>query len=147
MKDSKFKGLNHPIANGETVASTGQAIAQGYKPDITVYDQNGSLRYILESEQKTDRKAFLGDLIKAEMHAENISARPELIIVMQVSSNTTAQQIANHIRPYAQWLAAKNGGALNLSSIQVVSDSEYESAILAGETLGSVQFKRRGHIV
>jgi hypothetical protein len=41
VKDSKFKELNHPIADGYVVTSSGQAVAQGYKPDITVSDQNG----------------------------------------------------------------------------------------------------------
>lgn len=147
MKDSEFKGLNHPMAHGETVTSSGQTVSPGYKPDITISDQNGLLKYILESEQKADRKAFLGSLLKAEMYAESIPAWPELIIVMQVFSNATTKQIADHIRPYSQWLAMKNGGSLNLSSIQVVSDVEYEAAISAGETLGSAQFKCRGHVV
>ncbi|WP_445360196.1 hypothetical protein ACJJIL_16140 [Microbulbifer sp. EKSA005] len=147
MKDNVFKGLNHPIASGETIATTGQAVTPGYKPDITINDAGGSLKYILESEQKTDRKAFLGDLMKAEMYSENISASPELIIVMQVFSNTTTEQIADHIRPYANWLASKNGGSLSLSAIQVVSDQEYAAAILAGEILGSRQFKARGHVI
>lgn len=146
MKDSDFKALNHPVGNG-VVASAGTTVSTGYKPDITIRDVNGNLIYILESEQKTDRKAFLGDLLKAEMYSEQQDASPQLVIVMQPFGNTTTQQIADHIRPYAQWLAQKNGGNLNLSGIYVLSDAEYLAAIAAGELLESPAFMRRGHVV
>jgi hypothetical protein len=146
MKDKDFKALNHPIGPN-IIASTGSAVSQGYKPDVTVRDATGVLTFILESEQKTDRKAFLGDLMKAEMFAEEQNARPELIIVMQPFGNTTTAQISGHIQPYKQWLALKNGGALNLSAIRILSDVEYQHAIEAGETLGSPALKMRGHIV
>lgn len=147
MKDSIFKGLRHPVSNGESVETRGIAVADGYKPDITVTDDSNSVVYILESEQKTDRKAFLGDVIKAEMYAEQNKIRPKLIIVMREFKNTTTQQIAEHLKPYAVWLEQKNEGTLNLSGIQVLSDSEYEEAISARETMGSAEFKDRGHIV
>lgn len=146
MKDSEFKNLEHPIGD-LIIASRGERVSPGYKPDVTVRDHTGRLRFILESEQKTDRKAFLGDLLKAEMFSEDQDANPELIIVMQTFRNTTTLQIAEHIRPYKQWLARKNGGAIKLSEIHVLSDSEYLDAIRAGEPLGSMPFKRRGHIV
>lgn len=60
MKDAEFKALNHPVGNN-IIVTRGTAVAAGYKPDITITDTNGQLRYILESEQKKDRKAFLGD--------------------------------------------------------------------------------------
>src|SRR3546814_8492579 len=63
---------------------------------ISVRDASGALAFILEAEQKTYRKAFLGDLIKAEMYAEQEGANPTLLIVMQPQPNTTTEQIANH---------------------------------------------------
>lgn len=146
MKDAAFKALNHPIG-ANVVGSTGSAVAPGYKPDVTVKDSQGAIRFILESEQKTDRKAFLGDLLKAEMYSEQQKATPELIVVMQQFGNTTTKQIADHIRPYKHWLAQKNGGALSLSAIHVLSDAEYLQAIAAGDLLGSKAFKIRGHVV
>jgi hypothetical protein len=146
VKDSDFKALHHPIG-AHIIASSGSAVSTGYKPDITVKDTEGILKFILESEQKTDRKAFLGDLLKAEMYSEQQKANPELIIVMQIFGNTTTKQIADHLRPYKQWLAMKKGGSLNLSAIHVLSDKEYEDAIAAGELLGSSAFKSRGHAV
>lgn len=146
MKDAEFKALNHPAGNN-IIVTRGTAVAAGYKPDITITDTNGQLKYILESEQKTDRKAFLGDLLKAEMHAEQHSASPELVIVMQQFSNTTTKQIADHMSPYKQWLAQKNGGKLNISAIHVLSDVDYLQAIAAGENIGSQAFKKRGHLV
>ncbi len=146
MKDSDFKALPHPIGT-HIIASSGSAVSTGYKPDITVKDTDGNLKFILESEQKTDRKAFLGDLVKAEMYSEQHKANPELIIVMQILGNTTTKHIADHLRPYKQWLAMKKGGSLNLSAIHVLSDKEYEAAIAAGELIGSLTFKSRGYPV
>jgi hypothetical protein len=146
MKDADFKALNHPIG-ANVIASSGSAVSTGYKPDITVKDAQGVLRFILESEQKTDRKVFLGDLLKAEMHAEQQKASPALIIVMQIFENTTTKQIADHLRPYKQWLALKKGGALNLSAVHVLSDVEYQAAVAAVELLGSPAFNSRGHVV
>lgn len=120
---------------------------QGYKSDITVTDANGTLKFILESEQKTDRKAFLGGFLKAEVYAEETNSTPELIIVMQVFPNTTTNQIADHLRPYKEWLSGKQGGNLNISAIHVLSDSEYVDAIQSGDLLGTVKFRSRGHAV
>jgi hypothetical protein len=146
MKDSQFKALAHRIG-ANVVASRGSAVSSGYKPDVTVSDTSGNLKFILESEQKTDRKAFLGALLKAEMYAEQQKARPELIIVMQVFKNTSTKQIAAHLRPYKDWLASKKGGVLNLSAIHVLSDDDYEAAIAAIEDIGSEPFKLRGYVV
>lgn len=150
MKDAKFKACkHHQVGKGNKIASKGGEVSKryGYKPDVTVKDAKGNLLYILECEQKTDRKAFLGDLIKAECHAEHKKQNPELIIVMKVFNNTTTQQIAAHLCPYIKWLKSKGGGQLSLSAVQVLSDKEYKKSILAGETLGSAAFKKRGHYI
>jgi len=146
MKDDDFKNLAHRVGVN-VIASRGSTVSTGYKPDATVRNSEGKLMFILESEQKTDRKAFLGDLIKAEMYSEQQNANPELIIIMQPFGNTTTQQITDHIRPYKNWLAQKKGGALSISSVQVLSDADYVEAIQAGEELGSLAFRRRGYIV
>jgi hypothetical protein len=146
MKDAQFKALAHLIGT-HVVSTRGAAVSLGYKPDVTVRDSSGVLKFILESEQKTDRKAYLGALLKAEMYAEQQKARPELIVVMQIFKNTSTKQIADHLRPYKIWLESKKGGALNLSAIHVLSDAEYVSAIAAVEIIGSAAFRLRGHAV
>lgn len=146
MLDAEFKALNHPVGD-LLIASRGTAVATGYKPDVTVRDTEGMLRFILESEQKTDRKAFLGALIKAEMYAEEQHASPELVIVMQPANNTTTNQIANHLRPYKEWLARIKGGSLSLMAIHVMSDVDYRLAASSGDVIGSAAFKLRGHVL
>ena len=148
MKDATFKACEHQFGKDNNIASIGEEVSEGYKPDVTVKDAKGNLLYILECEQKTDRKAFLGDFIKAEFHAEHKQQHPRLIIVMQELNNTTTtQQIAAHLRPYIKWLKQKGGGQLSLSAVQVLSDEEYEQSISDGETLGSEAFKQRGHYI
>ena len=159
MQDKIFKGLQHQVGKGNKIASTGKDVskrykpdvtvedAKGYKPDITVEDAKGNLLYILECEQKTDRKAFLGDFIKAEHHAEHNKQNPELIIVMREEGNTTTKQIFEHLRPYIKWLKSKGDGQHGLSAVQVLSDKDYKQSILDEETLGSEAFKKLGHII
>lgn len=148
MKDKTFKDCtHHQVGKGNKIASRGKVVSKGYKPDVTVADAKGNLLYILECEQKTDRKAFLGAFIKAERHAEHKKQNPELIIVMQEFNNTTTKQIFKHLRPYIKWLKSKKGGKLSLSAVQVLSDEEYVQSISARETLGSKAFKKRGHIL
>lgn len=148
MKNATFKACKHQVGKGNKIASRGKAVSKGYKPDVTVEDVvAGKLQYILECEQKTDRKAFLGDFIKAEFHAEHKKQHPRLIIVMREEGNTTTKQIFNHLRPYIEWLKLKKGGQLSLSAVQVLSDKEYEESISAGKTLGSAAFKKRGHYI
>ena len=143
MKDAAFKSLCHLIAPNR-IASRGEMVGPGYKPDITVDDGGSSLLYILESEQKTDRKAFLGDLIKAEFHAERTRSRPTLVIVMEERSNTTVRQITDHLRPYVHWLRDLKGGALCLNRVHVLADRDYLASIDCGDALGSPAFWHRG---
>ena len=147
MQDATFKACKHQVGKGNVIATRGKAVSKGYKPDVTVEDAEGNLLYILECEQKTDRKAFLGDFIKAEFHAEDKKQHPRLIIVMREEGNTTTKQIFNHLLPYIEWLKSKGGGQLSLSAVQVLSDKKYEQSILAHETLGSEAFKKRGHYI
>lgn len=146
MDDKKFKALPHPVGNNR-IASRGEAVSSGYHPDITVRNTENRLIFIIECEQKTDRKAFLGALIKAELYSEQECVNPILVIVMQPKPNTTTLQIANHLRPYISWLAAKQGGKMNLELIHILSDIEYEIAIMEGEQISSVAFRRRGHVL
>ncbi len=142
MKDDAFKGLRHCLGSHHIV-SRGNEVTKGYKPDITVASSDNQLSFIIECEQKTDRKAFLGNLVKAEKHAEDCGAHPVLIIVMQEFYNTTVQQIAGNLTPYAVWLARLKGGKLNLADILLISDQEYQRSVEANELLGSQSFLLR----
>lgn len=146
MNDSEFKALQHCVGT-HRIVSRGTQVANGYKPDLTVCDTNDQLVFIVECEQKTDRKAFLGDLVKAEKYAEDCRAHPILVIVMRPVENTTVQQIADHLYPYAAWIARLKGGSLNLTDILVVSDEEYQRSVNATEPLGSQQFRARAKLV
>jgi hypothetical protein len=143
MKDSEFKKLPHVVGQGQ-IDTRGSAVHKGYKPDVTVVDGNNNLTFILESERKTDRKAFLGDVVKAQKYAEECNASPALIIVMHPQPNTTARQIAEHLHPYVTWLKSHLEGGLRLSGILVISDAEYQASIEANELLGSETLIRRG---
>lgn len=143
MKDSEFKKLAHKISPLK-VGSCGTIVRAGYKPDLTVVDDKGSLKFILECEQKTDRKAFLGDVVKAEKYAEECNASPMLIIVMQPQTNTTVKQIAEHLATYAAWLQKRFNGGLKISGVIVISDTEYQASVNNNEVLGSDAFLKRG---
>lgn len=146
MKDSDFKKLPHVIYPHK-IGSCGSAVHKGYKPDVTVVNANDELLFILESEQKTDRKAFLGDLLKAQKYAEECGASPALIIVMRPQANTKEQQIADHIQPYLSWLNQSLKAGVSLSMVAVISDTQYQKSIEAKEPLGSEAFMRRGIIL
>ena len=86
MNDSEFKCLAHQLGDLK-VKSRGSEVTRGYKPDLTLIDETGRLMFIVECEQKTDRKAFLGAVVKAEKYAEDSHCSPTLIIVMKEASN------------------------------------------------------------
>ena len=138
-----FAGATHRVGQLK-IGSRGSEVTAGYKPDITVVDTSGQLKFILESEQKTDRKAFLGAVVKALKYAEECKASPMLVIVMQPQPNTTVKQIAKHIQPYAAWLKQRLNGGLNLSGILVISDTDYQASVNANELLGSAACVKRG---
>ena len=129
------------------IASCGSEVSDGYKPDLTVTDLRGALQFIVECEQKTDRKAFLGDLLKAERYAEECKANPTLVIVMKQADNTKVQQIARQIQSYAHWLHRRISDGLYIPRIVVMSDIEYEQSVQVGEILGSQNFLDRGEVI
>jgi len=142
VKDDAFKSLSHRLG-GHHIVSCGEEVARGYKPDLTVSSSDNQLAFIVECEIKTDRKAFLGNLVKAEKYAEDCGAHPVLVIVMKEFPNTTVQQIADHLAPYVVWLNRLKGGKLNLADILLISDQEYQRSLEANESLGSQGFRAR----
>lgn len=142
MTEADFKTLPHCLGSNH-FSSYGNEVSKGYKPDFTISDSRNQLLFIIEVENKTDRKAVIGDLVKAEKHAEDCGAHPVLIIVMREYGNTTVRQIANQLTTYATWLDRLKRGQLNLADVLVLSDEEYRRSVEACELLGSQEFAAR----
>jgi len=141
LTDSVFKNLNHCI--GELIiASNGKKLIDGYSPDLSLKNKEGELIYILENERKSDRKAFLGDVVKASHYCDITKNTATLIIIMKETSNqTTTVQISKHLKTYSQWMKSK--GILALNDIIVISDNEYKKSIECNEIVGSEAFIKR----
>lgn len=135
--------MAHQVGSNR-IATNGGQVTTGYKPDLTIQSQNNDVVFIVESEQETDRKAFLGDYIKAEKYSQENNYNPMLIIVMQVFPNTTVQQIASHLEPYLTWFNNGFGNAAKIKNILIMSDTEYQSSSVANQVIGSQQFISRG---
>lgn len=142
MRDREFKQLRHCVGNNR-VATRGKKVAPGYFPDMTVRDPKGHLLFIVEHESKTDRKALLGDVVKAEWFAEKENATPTLIIVMKRSNNATVKQIGNHLPLYSTWLAKLKGGRMSLSAIRIMEHEDYSQSLENKEEMGSPAFDLR----
>ncbi len=141
-----FKNLPHPVGKN-WLKTKGEQVIKGYFPDVTVFSPQNKLKYIIELERKTDRKAFIGDLVKAEMFSEIENAYAELIIVMKPAPNTTTKQIATHLSTYRNWIAKLKGGKSNLSSVQILSISDYEQAVNQNIEIGTKEFKLFGIVL
>ena len=74
----------------------------------------------MESESKTDRKAFLGDFIKAEKYSQELGINPTSIIVMTEKDNTTLAQVHAHLIPYVRWVRSLKG-VVSVPEILVIS--------------------------
>ncbi len=141
LTDNIFKNLNHCI--GDLIIETnGKSLINGYSPDLSLKNKAGDLVYILENERKTDRKAFLGDVVKASHYCDITQNTATLIIVMKETTNqTTTIQIYKHLKTYFQWMKSK--GILALTDILVISDNEYKKSVECNESIGSKEFIKR----
>lgn len=146
MEDSTFKSLDHQIGDLLSI-KCGKEVTTGYKPDLTIIDKAGRPVLIIESEQKTDRKAFLGDYIKAEKYAETCEAFCSLIIVMKEFDNTKVSQIATHLKPYVEWISRLKNNVPNIKKVTVVSDEMYQESVKKRELLTSEKFLNRGIVI
>ncbi len=144
MRDSEFKKFPHKLAEGDAIASQGSNIAEegNYRPDIAIKNSSGTIYLILESERKSERKAFIGALVHASKFAEDSKTPITLVFVMKETGNqTTVAQVSANIRPYYQWL--HNLGATQLHCVLFISDTEYDESTNAEEVLLSTQFIAR----
>lgn len=127
MKDSEFKELIRTTFFDATY-QLGEQLDDGYKPDAVVLEgENVSL--IFESEQKTDRKAFLGSLVKAQFYACKNNQSPHLIIVMREFENTRVTQMIDHLSLYIDWLMGLSGEGFGLKSVQIISDKKIDQLL------------------
>jgi hypothetical protein len=144
MLDSQFKNFAHIVAPGDSVATNGNIIPNsgGYRPDISIKNSSGIIHLILESERKSERKAFIGAMIHAAKYAETLKTPITLVFIMKETGNqTTVKQIADNIRPYFQWVTSL--GAICLNKVFLLSDVAYDNSASAGEMLLSQPFLSR----
>lgn len=146
MKDHDFKYCNHCLGDLK-VGSRGEQVSKGYKPDLTLVDCAGSVRFVFECERGTSRKHILGGFLKAERYARENGASPTLVFVMRPKPNTTVAQIADHLRPYVAWLDGLLPGGLNLADVLVFSDEDYRLSSESGEIIGATAFRTRARTI
>ena len=117
MKDFDFKRLNHKFKN-YNITLRGGKLADGYKPDMVLC--LGESYIILECENGTSRKHFIGGLLKA---AKFLTGDKEgiLVYVILIKKNTTERQIAKHLRPYLDWISSLT----SLREVYIISDEKY----------------------
>lgn len=158
MNDREFKSLAHYGQNKGWRKVSGKELSVGYKPDVVLRDENNAVRVILECENKTDRKAFIGALVKAEHFAQQqqrtvrqdgSDSHPslELIIVMREFPNTQIESIHKQLSLYASWLRDLRGCNLSLSSIRLMTDESYLLANKSKIKIGSKSFSKLSRLV
>ena len=102
----------------------------------------GLIYLILESERKSERKAFLGAMLQAAKYSSTLQNPLTLVFVMKETGNqTTVAQVSRNIRPYFEWL--RSLAATNLSRVLLLSDDDYDASAASGEELLSQPFLNR----
>lgn len=117
VKDKDFKLLNHR-SKGYDVFLKGGDLESGYCPDYVLKRDNEYI--ILESENATSRKTFVGGMLKAA-HFLTGSNRGILIYVITPKENTKVSSIVEQIRTYFDYIR----GITNLWKIYVIEDEKY----------------------
>ena len=117
IPDKLFKSLEHTY-NGFKFYLNGQYLESGYKPDYVL--KNGNKYIIIESENSSSRKTFVGGMIKAA-HFLQQEKKGMLIFVIVPKKNTTASSISIHLKPYFKWIKANT----NLTSVFVIEANSY----------------------
>ena len=119
IPDKIFKGLPHSYSGFKTLY-TGQTLETGYKPDYVL--KKGNQYVILESENSSSRKTYVGGMMKAAHFLQN-EKKGKLIFVIVPKENTKAATIAKHLKPYLVWLFEKT----NLKDVYVIEAKKYYS--------------------
>ncbi|WP_041258208.1 hypothetical protein [Fibrella aestuarina] len=119
IRDKVFKTLLHSHS-GYKILYTGQELEAGYKPDCVLVKDSDYI--ILESEGATNRKVYVGGMVKAAHFLQN-DRSGKLIFVLSPTKNTKSETIARHLKPYLNWLDGKT----NLRDVYVIDDDKYYS--------------------
>lgn len=117
IRDRDFKLLNHSYKNYKKYLS-GESLEEGYKPDYVL--RNGNDYLILESENSSSRKTFVGGMIKAA-HFLQGERKGKLVFIIVPKKNTKASSIAKHLKPYFGWIRDKT----NLEEVYVIEALQY----------------------
>ena len=117
IPDRLFKKLLH-THDGYSMYLNGQELEEGYKPDYVL--KNGNEFIILESENTSSRKTFVGGMIKAAHYLQN-KRKGRLVFVIVPKENTTAIAISKHLKPYLKWIE----NCTNLKDVFVVEAKHY----------------------
>lgn len=118
INDKVFKSTPHFCPDYDQVITPGASLTPGYKPDAVL--QKGNRFIILEREASTNRKGFLGGLLKAAYFLQREKSG-FLIYIMKEWKNTKAESIALQLLPYAEWLHDKS----NLEKIYIIDEKHY----------------------
>ena len=143
MKDKEFKSLSH-VYGAYAFNSCGSAVDKGYRPDLTVKDENENIIFIFENERKSKRKAFVGDLVKAYKYCDESKNEATLIIVLEEDEKRTVSNISNHLKIYFDWLKMKDNFKSYLKNVIIISDIQYQNSIKNNEPIGSSTIFNRG---
>ncbi len=117
IPDKFFKALPHSCKGYEKHFS-GESLDEGYRPDYVL--KKGDSYLILESENATSRKTFVGGMIKAA-HFLQGERKGKLVYIIVPKPNTKAVSIARHLKKYLTWI--KN--ISNLKEVYVIEAAQY----------------------
>lgn len=133
ISDKDFKSLKHK-SKGYDVFLQGGDAESGYRPDYVLKRDNEYI--ILESENATSRKTFVGGMLKAA-HFLTGSNFGILIYVITPKKNTKVSSIKEQIRIYFDYIRE----ITNLQKIYVIEADRY---IMNGDAISidSEEFKK-----
>lgn len=117
IPDKIFKSLLHGYLD-YTNFSNGGEVEKGYKPDFVLNKDNDFI--ILESENCSSRKTFVGGLIKAS-HFLTGNRHGILIFVIVPKVNTKAESIALHLKKYFEFVTPIS----NIRNVYVIEADKY----------------------
>ncbi len=139
MRESQFQSLDHRLGT-MAVRSRGEALAEGYQPDLTA-TQEGKLCLIIENEPRSDLTAVIGCYQRAEKYCRDARANPSLVIVTVGKGRIGVPVVADRLREYTKfWKSVNPPGAV--SEVLLLSDSDYSETVRRRIPVLSADFRR-----
>ena len=138
IPDMIFKSLGHSC-KGYKMYKDGQSLEQGYKPDYVLKKDDNYI--ILESENSSSRKTFVGGLIKAAHYLQE-ERTGILVFIIVPKKNTKASSISSHLKKYFDWIK----DSTNLREIHVIEAGHYLNEEKVVKLL-SRDFKKLAHSI